>query len=157
MNQNLATLNLTDSQIASIDAALSQLETALSGLVSIDPSTKSRAFPMGDKSEAFCRQALRVLSENPQVVSPNLDVADAMRDLEAHDRLKPRSIRLGKLMSKMDDTEFALGADVMQVATQGYALLKVVGRSEGLHDFRKQLGTRFNKTRRAANREKSAA
>ena len=157
MNQNLATLNLTDSQIASIDAALSQLETALSGLVSIDPSTKSRAFPMGDKSEAFCRQALRVLSENPQVVPPNLDVADAMRDLEAHDRLKPRSIRLGKLMSKMDDTEFALGADAMQVATQGYALLKVVGRSEGLNDFRKELGARFSKTRRAANQEKNAA
>ncbi len=45
----------------------------------------------------------------------------------------------------------------MQVATQGYALLKVVGRSEGLHDFRKELGTRFSKTRRAANEEKAAA
>ena len=157
MNQNLATLNLTDSQIAAVDAALTELETALSGLVSIDPSSKSRAFPMGDKSEAFCRQALRVLSENPQVVPPNMDVAEALRDLDARDRLKPRSIRLSRLLSKMDDTEFALGADAMQVATQGYALLKVVGRSEGLAAFRKDLAVRFNKTRRVAVKEKAAA
>ncbi len=157
MNKNLATLNLTDDQIGVIDAALTQLETALSGLVSIEPSAKSRAFSMGDKSEAFCRQALRILSENPQVVPPNLDVAEAQRDLAARDRLKPRSIRLSRLLSKMDDTEFALGADAMQVATQGYGLLKMVGRSEGLNEFRKELGARFTKTRRAANQEKNAA
>lgn len=155
--QNLATLNLTDTQIAAIDAALASLETALAGLIALSPTAKKRAMPLGDKSEAFCRQALRVLSENPQVVPPNLDVAEALRDLDARDRLKPRAIRLARLVSKMEDTDFALGSDAMQVATQGYALLKVVGRSEGLSDLRKNLSVRFSKSRRAANEEKNAA
>lgn len=155
--QNLATLNLTDSQIADIDAALTSLETALAGLIALSPSAKKRVLSLGDRSEAFCRQTLRVLSENPQVVPPNLDVADAVRDLDARDRLKPRALRLARLVSRMEDTDFALGSDAMQVATQGYALLKVVGRSEGLSAIRKDLGVRFNKTRRAANEEKEAA
>lgn len=57
----------------------------------------------------------------------------------------------------MDDTAFLLGSDAMNVATKGYSLLAVVGRAEGLGGFRKELGTRFAKTRRAANEEKNAA
>ena len=157
MKQNLATLNLTVAQITAVDAALTTLETELSGLVALAPGMKKRSMQMGDKSEAFCRQALRVLGENPQVVPPNIDVADAVRDLEARDQLKPRAIRLSRLLSKMEDTEFALGSDAMQVASQGYALLKVVGRSEGLDGFRKDLGTRFTKSRRVPAEEKAAA
>lgn len=157
MNQNLATFTLTESQSAAIDAAISSLETAFTGLISMDPSAKKRSLAMGNKSEAFCRRALQILSENPQVVPPNLDVADAIGDLKARDQLKPWMIRLSRLTMKLSDTDFALGSDVMQVATQGYALLKVVGRSEGLEEFRKDLGTRFNKGRRAANDEKKAA
>ncbi len=157
MNQNIATLNLTVAQITAVDAALSTLETELAGLVALAPGMKRRLMQMGDKSEAFCRQALRVLGENPQVVPPNIDVADAVRDLEARDQLKPRVIRLSRLLSKMEDTEFALGSDAMTVASQGYALLKVVGRSEGLEGFRKDLGTRFTKNRRVPVEEKAAA
>jgi hypothetical protein len=36
-------------------------------------------------------------------------------------------------------------------------LLKVVGRSEGLDGFRKDLGTRFTKSRRVPAEEKAAA
>lgn len=157
MSQYLVTFTLTESQISVIDAALNQLETALSDLVSLNPKEKKRALPMGNKSETFCRQALRVLTENPQVVPPNLKVAEAVRDLTVRDQLKPRAIRLSKLVSKLEDTDFALGADAMQVATRGYSLLKVVGRSEGLDDFRKQLGARFSKTRRVPTEEKTAA
>jgi len=157
MNQNLATLNLTDSQIAEIDTAINSLENAFAGLISLQPIAKKRTLPMGDKSEAFCRQSLRILSENPQVVPPNMDVADALRDLATRDLLKPWMIRLTRLTGKLDDTAFALGCDVMQVATQGYALLKVVGKGQGLDEVRKDLGTRFAKRRRATVEEKKAA
>ena len=36
----------------------------------------------------------------------------------------------------------------MQVASQGYALLKVSGRNQGLEGLRKDLGTRFAKSPR---------
>ena len=40
-----------------------------------------------------------------------------------------------------------VGGDAMRVATRGYSLLKVVGRSEGLDGFRRELGGRFARSR----------
>lgn len=157
MKQNLVTLNLSETQLAAVDAALTELEAQLAGLVALAPGSKRRMQPMGERSEAFCRQALRVLSENPQVVPPNVDVADALRDLSMRDALRPRSIRLARLMSRMEDTDYALGTDAMTVATQGYGLLKLVGKAEGLDAVRKDLGSRFAKRRRASTEEKQAA
>lgn len=154
--QNLVTLNLNDTQLAAIDAALQELEIQLSGLVALPPGAKKRYATLGDKSEAFCRQTLRVLGENPQLIPATINVAEAQRDLLVRDQLRQRSVRLSQLMSRLDDTDFALGSDAMQVATQGYALLKVVGKSQGLDEVRKDLGTRFVK-RRSAPEEKKAA
>ena len=97
-----------------------------------------------------------MLTENPKVVPPTLDVPEGARGLDTRDQLKTRSIRLSRLLARMDDTTFALGSDAMSVATQGYALLKVVGRAEGLHEFRQELGSRFVRSR-AAKQEKRAA
>ena len=52
---------------------------------------------MGQKSEVFCRQAISVLAQNPQIVPPSLHVADAQADLLALDRLRPVLERLQKL------------------------------------------------------------
>lgn len=157
MMQNLVTLNLSESQLQAVDAALKELETQLAGLVALAPGVRKRARPMGDKSEAFCRQALRVLGENPKLVPATMDVAEAQRDLDMRDRLRPRAIRMARLMARMDDTDFALGSDAMLVATQGYALLKVVGKGQGLDEVCRDLGTRFAKRRRATVEEKKAA
>lgn len=157
MQQNVVTLNLSESQLVAVDAALTELEIQLTGLVALSPATKKRMQPMGEKSEAFCRQALRVLNENPQVVPPSLDVTDAVNDLKTLDQLRPRAIRLSRLMSRLADTDFALGSDVMQTATQGYALLKLIGRAQGLDEVRKGLGTRFIKRRRQPEEEVKAA
>jgi hypothetical protein len=157
MQQNVVTLNLSESQLVAVDAALTELEIQLTGLVALSPATKKRMQPMGEKSEAFCRQALRVLNENPQVVPPSLDVTDAVNDLKTLDQLRPRAIRLSRLMSRLEDTDFALGSVVMQTATQGYALLKLVGRAQGLDEVRKGLGTRFIKRRRQPEEEVKAA
>ena len=155
MVQNLVSLNLSESQLQAVDAALIELETQLAGLVALSPEVRKRVRPMGDKSEAFCRQTLRVLGENPKLVPATMDVAEAQRDLDMRDRLRPRAIRLQRLMARMDDTDFALGSDAMQVATQGYALLKVVGKAQGLAEVRKDLGVGFAKPRKA--KEKIAA
>lgn len=157
MQQNVVSLNLSETQLVAVDAALTELEAQLAGPVALPPGTKKRMQPMGEKSEAFCRQALRVQKENPQVVPPNLDVADAVQDLKTLDQLRPRAIRLSRLMSRLADTDFALGSDVMQTATQGYALLKVVGRAQGLDEVRKDLGARFIKRRRQPVEETKAA
>ena len=148
MTQNLATLNLTDAQVTAVNAALTELETQLAGLITLSASTKRSARKMGQKSEAFCRQTLRVLEQNPQIVPPNVSCADALADLNAIDVLRPIMVRLSRLSDRAADTEIALGSDVMAMALQGYRLLKLTGRSEGLETLRQQLGERFAKTPR---------
>jgi hypothetical protein len=43
MTQSLVTLNLTDAQLTAVDAALTELETQLGGLIAL-PAAKKRAW-----------------------------------------------------------------------------------------------------------------
>ena len=143
MSQNIVSLNLTADQLAAVDAALTELETQLSGLIALPPAQKRGLRKMGERSEAFCRQALHVLEQNPQLVPANVLAADAIGDLAAIDTLRPRMLRLGRLSERASDTNIALGSDVMTTALQVYGQLKLTGSGEGLKAVRRDLGTRF--------------
>lgn len=134
---------LDENELLGIDESLEQLETILDDLVALDPPTRKRLFKMGDKSEAFCRQALTLLDQNRQVVPPSLELEEALEDLSTIDLLRPRLKRVQRLVERMADTEMALGADVAQAARKGYALLKVAGRNQGLETLRGELAGRF--------------
>lgn len=148
MAQNLATLNLPESEWLAIDQSLADIEARLSGLTALNADQRRSVLRMGDKSEAFCRQTLEVLAQNPQVVPPSLTLAEAHADLAALDQLRPRLMRLQRLTERANDTDTALGSDVMRCALDGYALLKVSGRNQGLEGLRRDLGTRFSKAPR---------
>ena len=149
MTQNLTDLSLSDAQLAAVDNALFDLETQLNGLIAMNAIQRRKLTRMGDKSEAFCRQTLSVLAQNPQVVPPSLNLAGAQADLETLDELRPRLHRLQRLAERAADTETALGSDIMRCALDGYALLKVSGRNQGLEGLLKDLGGRFAKSSRA--------
>jgi hypothetical protein len=79
MSQNLITLNLTDADFLDIDKALTELEQKLIELIDLQTSER-RAMPkMGQKSEAFCRQRLAVLAQNPQMIPASMNLADAQK------------------------------------------------------------------------------
>ena len=56
-----------------------------------------------------------------------------------------------------DDTEIALGTDLIGVALEGYALLKVSGKGEALKGARRELSARFAKGNRAPGPEAAMA
>ena len=147
-SQNLVSLTLSDAQLSVIDQSLTDLETQLSGLIAMNAAQRKSLARMGDKSESFCRQTLNVLAQNPQVVPPSVALQEGLADLEALDRLRPRLQRMLRLTERAADTETALGSDVMNVALQGYALLKVAGKNQGLEGLRRELGSRFAKSAR---------
>ena len=149
MTQNLVSLVLSNEQLAQAEQAVTTLEQALAGLVSLSIGERRRLPKMGQKSEVFCRQTLRVLAQNPQVVPPGLALAEAQADLLALDQLAPLLDRLQRLAERGRDTEMALGADVMDVALEGYALLGVSGKQQGLDGLRKQLSSRWARSRSA--------
>jgi hypothetical protein len=64
---------------------------------------------------------------------------------------------LQQLTERASDTEVALGSDVMNCALQGYALLKVSGKNQGLEGLRKELGARFAKAARLVEVEPETA
>jgi len=54
-------------------------------------------------------------------------------------------VRLGRLYQRANDTEMAVGSDLMSNALEGYAVLKVSGKGQGLDDMRQMLSARFTR------------
>lgn len=147
--QKLTTFKLTDAQLASVDAALSTLETELAALIALAPTVKRRIRKMGSKGESFSRQALQTIRQNPEMIPPNMPVAEALQDLKELDQLRPRLTRLSRLCQRGDDTHIALGADVMRVALQAFGQLKLTGVGEGMIQMRRELSSKLTSSRRA--------
>ncbi|MBA3929811.1 MAG: hypothetical protein C0521_09510 [Xanthomonas sp.] len=147
MSQNIVDLIFDEDALADIDGALTTLDTRLVGLVALDPVKRRRLHKMGDKSEAFCRLAVDVLSGNPQILPANFDLQALQRDVAALDVLRVRMVRVQRLYQRMVDTEMALGSDIMSNSVEGYNYLKVAGKSAGLDGPRKQLSARFKSKR----------
>lgn len=150
MTQNLIDFELSAEDLAQIDEALVRLETQLVLLRALDPEVRRNLIKMGDKSEAFCRQAMVAFSQNQEVLPRNFDVPAYQRDLAALDALRPLRLRVERLLERMTDTETALGSDLMAASLEGYAVLKVAGKGEGLQAMRRMLSARFNRGRRSS-------
>ena len=143
MSQNLVDLNLGADALAAVDNALAALEASMAGLIALTPELRHQLTKMGDKSEAFCRQAGHLFGQNPGVLPRNFDLDGYQRDLATLDALRPRLVRLATLYQRALDTEMAIGSDLMTNALEGYAVLKVAGKGAGLDEARKALSARF--------------
>lgn len=149
MSQNLIDFELAPEVLIEIDGAIGTLEQHLSMLIGLPPGF--RRIRMGDGSEAFCRQAVVAFIENPDVLPRNFDLEAYKRDLVTLDALRPRLSRIARLHERMEDTETALGSDLMANSLEGYAVLKVAGKGAGLDGLRAMLSARFARNGRGAN------
>ena len=147
MSQNLVDIDLTTDALGAIDTALVALEAGLAPLVALTPDQRQQLVKMGGKSEAFCRQAGHVFAENPGILPGSFDLPGYQRDMATLDALRPRLLRLAKLYQRAQDTEMAVGSDLMVNALQGYAFLKVAGKGQGLDEMRKMLSARFARSK----------
>lgn len=138
-----------------MDAALDTLRALFARMVTLQNDERRELTKLGPKSQAFADQALAVLLANPQIVPPSLDLAEAQADKRTLDQLRPRLLVLRQLLERADDTEMALGSDLMSVARDGYALLQVAGQDAALKAARKELSARY--ARRRAAREEAPA
>lgn len=147
MSQNLIDLNLSPETLSALNDAIVTLENHLGGLIALDPKKRQNLTKMGNKSEAFCRQAVVVFSENTEVLPRNFDLQGFQRDLATIDALRPAMVRLNRLAERLQDTDMALGSDLMTNALEGYAVLKVAGKGKGLDNMRQALSARFARRR----------
>lgn len=157
MSQNLVDVSFDNDALAAMDSALAALEASMSKLIALTPEQRRGLTKMGDRSEAFCRQAGHVFGENPGVLPGNFDLGGYRRDLAALDALRPRLMRLATLHQRAQDTEMAVGSDLMSNALEGYAVLKVAGKGHGLDEARRALSARFARRSHTAGTEPAAA
>lgn len=123
-------LTFAADDLDAVDAALTTLEARLAALVSLRPEVRQGWARMGEVSERFCRQTLAAMAERPSLSSLSsltFDLSRAQADLAAADALHPRLLRLRRLADRAEDSELALGADVMVAALQAHALLEAAG------------------------------
>ena len=145
MSQDLVSLQFATADLDAVDSALAVLEAKLEALVTLTATERRKAIKMGDKSEVFCRQTELVLRQNPGIVPSNFDLAGLQEDLTALDALRPRLQRLCALIDRADDTELALGSDILSASLDGYALAKVGGKGTALDTLKDAMQTRLSR------------
>lgn len=149
MSQDLVSLQFAPADLDAVDSALEVLEAKLDGLVVLSAEERHKAIKMGDKSEAFCRQAVIVLGQNRNFLPPSFDYDELQRDMTELDLMRPRFARLRLLASRADDTEMALGSDILDAALEGYAYVKVTGKGAGLDAMKESAALRFARRRKS--------
>ena len=60
-------------------------------LISLSADQRRSLNKMGEKSETFCRRTLVAMSENPGLIPPDVDVAEALRDMSVRFTRKARA------------------------------------------------------------------
>lgn len=143
MKQNLVSLEFSAAQLEAVDAALAVLEENLAELVTLTAVQRRKALKMGDGSEVFCRQTELVLRQNVGMVPADFELAELQQDIATLDALRPRLQRLRTLTDRADDTELALGSDILSASLDGYALTKVIGKGTGLDTLKAAMKTRL--------------
>lgn len=143
MAQNMISVTFTADEVSALQTTVEQLRKQLQGkTISLDADTRRELYKMGS-SENFCRKALGALDANRQVVAPSLGLDEAIKDLQALDVISPLLRDLSQIVERVQDTQMALGSDVMHTSVEGYRLLKHHGRNQGLDGLVDELGARF--------------
>ena len=76
-----------------------------------------------------------VPEQNQDVLPPTFNYEEMKTDLADHAAIAPRVLRIREVLAKMEDTQIALGSDVMVASSEGYALMKLFGKAEGLTEL----------------------
>lgn len=143
MSQSLVDLQIDNTILDPLDAAITQMETSLAGLISLTPEQRRALMKMGEKSEAFCRAALNVAQQHSGIMARDFDIDAFQRDQQTLDLLRPRILRIAHLYQRVVDTEMALGSDQMVAALEVYGALKVAGKGKSLDEARRSLSARW--------------
>ena len=129
MSQNIVSISLSGDDITAIRSMLAGLEDKLSAMVELTAAQRLELVKMGPTSEAFVRQSLATLEQDPDILPRSFDLEEMQRDLVALDQLRPIFSRLRQLAGRADDTERALGNDLYESALAAYRFAKATDGS----------------------------
>jgi hypothetical protein len=141
---NLVSASLPAADVQAVSDALATIRAKLPFLIDLTPQDRRRLLKMGDGSRAFVEKALTAAQGNPQVFPPSFNVAEYARDLTLWGQLGPIATQVTQLAELLDDTQVALGSDLMNAAVTAYGYLNQA-TTGGLEEVRAELGKRFER------------
>ncbi len=154
---NKLDVTLTGEQNTAITTAVAGLYTALPFLVSMSTADRRRLPKLGDKSEAFVRQAHQIVRDHGDVLPTGLNLGAMDRDAAIRDALLPVHQQLTQVLSMVDDTIMAAGCDLMKASHIVYRALQSHGEEAGLRILRDELSRRFTRASVTPEEEPPAA
>jgi hypothetical protein len=144
---NLADLQIPDADLFEIEAALQILEAKLKPhFVTLTVQQRSNFSKMGSR-ERLVRQAVTAAEQNTADLPASIGTAAAVADVTALDKCRPLFARVQALAEGCDDTEMAIGIDLMNFALRVYGQLKL-SASDSLKGLLESLGSFFGGGRR---------
>jgi len=153
IHKNNLDVTLTTEQSAGVTAAVASLYTAMPFLVSLTSTERRRLPKLGDKSEAFVRQAHQIVRDYVDVLPAGIDLEQMDRDAAIRDLLLPVHQQLTQILTMVNDTITVAGSDLMKASHIVYRALKSHGEEAGLRLIRDELGRRFARTARPEEEE----
>ena len=143
MSQNLISLTIDSSRFTAIEAALTALEKQLDDFVELSVEQRRELLKLGPRTEVFCRATIEVMERNPGALPADFDLEAIRTDRVAIDQVRPLLSRLRMLVSRVQDTEMALGSDLYKAALDGYRFAKATGSGAMLDELRVQASPLF--------------
>ena len=143
LSQNLSSLTIDSSRFTAIEAAVTALEKELVDFVELSVEQRRELLKLGPKTEVFCRATIEVMERNPGALPADFDLNAIRQDRVAIDQVRPLLSRLRMLVSRVQDTEMALGSDLYKAALDGYRFAKATGKGAMLDELRMQASPLF--------------
>ena len=153
IHKNNLDVTLTTEQSAGVTSAVAALFAAMPFLVSLTNADRRRLPKLGDKSEAFVRQAHQIVRDYVDVLPAGIDLEQMDRDAAIPDLLLPVHQQLTQILTMVNDTITVAGSDLMKASHIVYRALKSHGEEAGLRVLRDELGRRFARAGRPEEEE----
>ena len=147
MTQNLVSMTITQEDEDDVDASLDRIVARIK-FISLGDENRRRLRMMKAKRAEFGREMIRTMQQHPEMVPPGFDLAGAVADLNAMERMERIDARIQQLATLSRDTRDALGSDVLAAADVGYKMSKTFGPALGLGDMLNDLKQRFSRPRK---------
>ncbi|SEW09426.1 hypothetical protein SAMN05421841_0997 [Chryseobacterium wanjuense] len=109
---NLISLTFSESDLTTIDQALSSIENILLGkTINLTPEQRQQYGRIAEQNKLFVNMSKNYMEQYPQFVPVFLDKAEFDRDYSARQQIESRLQRLSSITEQLSDTKVLLDHD----------------------------------------------
>lgn len=118
-------VTLTPAEITTLNDAITAFRTVLDGkTVNLTPEERSQLYKMRNNRLSLAEIALDQANSNPNLVPPYINLTEAQRDMAYYKQLRTYASILQSLLETIDDTQKAVGSEVLKFCLPYYQSVK---------------------------------